>query len=286
MRYSLMTLGNTVPVIFENIQQGKRPPLTVLENLLAAAKANGIEAVDLTKLEIEVYGKETLKRLLDQYELKLGALINFSSVANPDFQGDMVKEAEEAADLTKYFGGRIMMIVPALVGVDIRQSRAEMRSLIIKNLKVYAKVCKEEEIIPVIEDTPDLKIPLCRMKELDTVYAEEKDLFMVYDSGNMKLVQEDEIAYFRHFQERIRHIHLKDMQVCSPSVPFAEYSEEGIPYHSVQQGTGIVDFPGIYKCIKESGYDGYLVIEYADFPLDLEGHTKKLGEIMSYLNLL
>ncbi len=286
MKFTLMTLANLLPAMFGAMEQGKEPPVEAAEELLAAASAAGIEAVDFSTLEIAGFGKECLRDLLEKYGLKMGALINFSDLAVPGKEDGVEAEAREAVELCKFFGTDVMMIAPSLIDVELTCSRQESRDRLIRNFALYADLCGQNGITPVIEDAPNLEIPMCRTEEMDKLFSAVDGLYMVYDSGNVILVHEDPVEYCRHFMDRIRYVHLKDMLPAGDGAQRAECDENGEPFVSAQTGEGLIDFAGIIRVLDENGYDGYLLLEY---PMRLPGsksHEELLKDAVAYIESL
>lgn len=70
-----------------------------------------------------------------------------------------------------------------------------------------------------------------------------------FDCSNQVMIGEDPVQLLRQVCDRVVHVH------CSDRVAPNEY------LHAVT-GEGIVDYPAIFRLLREVGYDGWLSIEY------------------------
>jgi inosose dehydratase len=89
------------------------------------------------------------------------------------------------------------------------------------------------------------------------------------DTGHAAFGGGDPVAVATRWRDRIWHVHLKD---CDPAVRTRAAAEEWDYQQSVRQGVfcelgrGVVDFPAILALLRESGYDGWLVVEQDVLP--------------------
>ncbi len=70
-----------------------------------------------------------------------------------------------------------------------------------------------------------------------------------FDCSNQVMVGEDPVELLRQVRDRVVHVH------CSDRVAPNEYR------HAVS-GEGVVDFPAIFRLLREIDYDGWLSVEY------------------------
>lgn len=92
---------------------------------------------------------------------------------------------------------------------------------------------------------------------------------LVLDTGHYLLGGGDPVGAFTRFGPRIRHLHFKD---CSPGLASRARLDEWDYFESVREGifcelgTGFVDFPALVDGIKESVYQGWIVVEQDVLP--------------------
>ena len=110
-----------------------------------------------------------------------------------------------------YLETKVLMLVPQVHEGIEQFSAEEVQRALIGNLTPVTAYAVEKGIHSVIEDTPDLRLHLCRAEDLARVVDAIPGQEVVYDSGNMVLVDEDPIKYYERFAQKTAHIHLKDM---------------------------------------------------------------------------
>ena len=78
------------------------------------------------------------------------------------------------------------------------------------------------------------------------------NLFLNYDPGNCAWRQgKDPTSEVMQFIELIRHLHVKDIVIGDPaSAPIW-----------VEPGRGIINYPGLFQVLRQSGYNGPVVLE-------------------------
>jgi inosose dehydratase len=82
------------------------------------------------------------------------------------------------------------------------------------------------------------------------------------DTAHLAAGGGDPAELIRRFPDRVRHVHLKDLQLE--------------PFGFLPLGTGRVDFADVYAALRETGYDGWLVVEldvYDGDPRDAAAHS-------------
>lgn len=108
-------------------------------------------------------------------------------------------------------------------------------------------------------------------EEIDRL-MEETDSELVgllYDTGHLVFSGEDEIAVLKKWLPRIRHVHLKDVrkqkleEATASKWSFLKSVKEGV---FTVPGDGCIDFEPIFTIIKESGYEGWWVVEAEQDP--------------------
>lgn len=216
-------------------------------------------------MELDFFGTDTVKEMLKKRNLKVSSLIHFGQFASMDGAETerIISKAKEAVDLAGEFATEVLMLVPQAQENISEYSREELADSLVSHWIPVVQYAKEKGIHTVIEDTPDLRIPLCTTEELRYVLERVPGMELVYDSGNMILVDEDPVAYFDTFASQTGHIHLKDMMVTDASNMFADTAKDGRKMTAAPSGRGMLDFETLISHIKDSGYDRCLTVEYA-----------------------
>ncbi|PMB83570.1 myo-inosose-2 dehydratase [Dolosicoccus paucivorans] len=92
---------------------------------------------------------------------------------------------------------------------------------------------------------------------------------LLYDTGHLVFSGEDPIEIYEKYKDRIKHIHFKDIredkmnEVKSEKDSFLAGVRKGV---FTVPGDGMIDFAPIWKEIKESGYEGWIVVEAEQDP--------------------
>jgi inosose dehydratase len=113
-------------------------------------------------------------------------------------------------------------------------------------------------------ETPD---EIARFLEL----TDPKAIGLVFDTGHYSYGSGecDVVAALDRFGERIRYIHFKD---CQPEVARQARANGWDYFEALRRGVfcelgqGCVDFPGVMRWLKNSGYDGYTLVEQDVLP--------------------
>ncbi|MFD0668340.1 sugar phosphate isomerase/epimerase family protein [Ramlibacter sp. MAHUQ-53] len=119
----------------------------------------------------------------------------------------------------------------------------------------------------------DALSPLRDPEELDA-WLEQLDpatVGLAMDTAELTIAGHDVAAWYRRFQARVWHIHLKDALAVDTldeyRAPNAERAlllaggERRIPRWFGELGTGLVDWPALMAALREGGYDGWLIVE-------------------------
>lgn len=107
--------------------------------------------------------------------------------------------------------------------------------------------------------------------EIDRLMAEtdEHKVALLFDSGHLTFSGEDPIVIFKKYATRIKHIHLKDIRkaqmddVKKHHKSFLTGVKEGV---FTVPGDGMVDYRPLWQVIKESGYEGWMMVEAEQDP--------------------
>lgn len=108
-----------------------------------------------------------------------------------------------------------------------------------------------EEIERLMDNTDPLKVSL------------------LFDTGHLVFSGEDSINIYKKYKGRIKHIHFKDIrkrvaeEVKENSDSFLDGVKKGV---FTVPGDGMIDFSPIWKEIKDSGYEGWIVVEAEQDP--------------------
>lgn len=94
-------------------------------------------------------------------------------------------------------------------------------------------------------------------------------VYLCYDSGHFTLSGEDPVAACRLFVDRIGHVHLKDIRKQEMDEAIAKdltFRQTVLVNCFTVPGDGFVDFVGIFDCLSENDYQGWLLVEAEQNP--------------------
>lgn len=261
MKYSLMTTAMFFP-IFGRLQAGC-PMDRIREEyaqMLAQTKALGIDAVEITSMEVDVFGLSYVKEVLKNHGLHAACLVHMDTWADtaayrtPEIHEKGLEKVQQAKDL-----GAPNMMLALMPGSDAAiHTPEEKTAALIRNMKPVSDRGAALGIKVSVEDTPNLLVPLSSTKDTKALLDGIPSMHLTYDTGNMLLSGEDSLTYYRTFKHRVSHVHLKDMRYADDG----DLTWDGKKMTAAMHGSGLLDFPSIINALKENGYDGYLVIEY------------------------
>lgn len=271
-KLSLMTLNMFAPMLFQyQVTKDMEGLKETYEEMMELVGETGYEAVDVSGLELSVFGEEYVKTVLHTYGLKVSSYIYFDQFGSMEESGvkPRIDRAREAVDTAVRLGTKVLMLVPAKgspMEPGVQENLADytpeaIRAQLVRHWIPAAAYATERGIAPVVEDTPELGFHFCRIREVKEVLDAVPGLKLVYDSGNMLLVGEDPVAYYEAFADRTAHIHLKDMRMAGAK-EMADVAADGSKMTCAPTGTGLVDLAALMGRIREHGYEGYLTVEF------------------------
>ena len=233
--------------------------------MIDLVRDSGFKAVDVTSIELMILGEEKIRRYLSERDLSVSSIIDMDSYQDtePGSFEQKIAMHKSVMDSAVHLGTQVVMLALGARGEMENRTKESVHAALLKYFLPLSEYGKSLGLHVVVEDTPNMAFYLDRAAELAAILEQAPDLEVVYDSGNMILVHEDPVEYFKEFAGRTAHIHLKDIMKAPEGMRGAEIGEDGTPFTAAPAGTGIVDMPALIREIKNSGYEGYLTVEYA-----------------------
>lgn len=108
-------------------------------------------------------------------------------------------------------------------------------------------------------------------KEIDKLMylTTPENVSLLYDTGHLVMSGEDPIAIFNKYQNRIKHIHFKDIRNDIKNIVYNEYFSflDGVKKGMFTvPGDGDINFKPIIETIYDSNYEGWIVVEAEQDP--------------------
>lgn len=274
----LMTMTMFFRVFFKfQADHDKEDLIDGYQEMLDLVQEAGFQAVDVISWEVKLLGLDCVKKLLADHGLSVNSYIAFGEYARMDEEGfaGRIEQGKQDADTAAALGTDVLMLVPK-AQEGIKQYTPEaIRERLAEHWRPIVEYAKKKELHVVIEDTPDLKLHLCKAEDVMEVLDKVPGLELVYDSANMTLVGEDPLEYLKTFEGRIGYVHMKDYRPTPPGGLLVEYAEDGAKMSTAPAGTGIIDIKGIAAELEKAGYNGGMTMEFVvdddgDFPNSLK----------------
>ena len=290
MKLSLTTI-NLIFDIFSKSQVGGslEDDIRDYEALLALARRSGFRAVEITAFEIQFMGVEKVREILKRCGLEVSSYIHLGQFVDldPAVCSLAIADGKAAIDIGLSLGTKVVMMVPIAHERIAECGRQAMSDQMVDTWRPIVEHATRKSIHVVVEDYPELRIPLCTTEELRYVMDRVPNLKMVYDSGNCLLVGEDPVKVYDTFADRIVHIHLKDMRIVKDGErPLVDTALDGTKMAGALHGKGLVDLETLMAHIRKNGYEGYLTAEYNAIGEEKLHQEENFRGIVAYLKAI
>ena len=229
----------------------------VSQNLREAADfalRNGIEGLELRSINGRGPFAWTQEDIAEVDQVLAETKLSVSALALPFFKCRMDDEKEIAEHIEGLKNAMELARrwkVKLLRGFTFWKNSGSWEGAL-ENYRAILPLLEDTEFILVLETEPSVHTANATLlakflKELDSPKVQA-----LWDPGNLPFDEEGERPYpegYEILKGTIAHMHLKDAVGC------------GADAQAVCLGTGLVDFPGQFKALREDGYDGYLSLE-------------------------
>jgi len=279
MKFSLMTTTMVVDLLIE-LKKGSAKEKIDAEYaaMLQMAARLGIPAVEVTSIEAELFGLETVQELLKKNHLEAGGFVHMDQYACTDAERgkEIIALAKKRIEDAAALGTDNLMLALMAQEDAAEYSREELTAALIRTIRPIAEYGKQVGVMVSVEDTPDIRLPVCDTNDIKTLLDAIPELYLTYDSGNMLLKNDNPIPFLKTFRDRVCHVHLKDMAYADDG----DIDVNGRFLTGCMHGEGMVDFAEIGTFLRDAGYNGYAVIEYVGH----DNHEARIRDAMIYLD--
>lgn len=225
------------------------------EQFLREVSDLGYEAVENFAFITKYFDNnaEEVKGLLDKYGLWMANLYeHYTDDDEKDYQS-----AVEYVDFMKKIGAKYLNL-QAVMWNEAPLDRPTDREKVLKYAALsnrIGKLCKENGCVACFH--PHANTAIYKEEEIDLFLAntDPELVSLCLDTAHTTLAGMDAVKAVKKYVGRIGYIHLKDVDPdpeAFPEWPMNRFCELGV---------GTVDFKGIYKALKNGGYDGVLCVE-------------------------
>lgn len=246
-----------------------------LKDFLHFCSEQKVKYVEL--LDVFIPDQDTLqeaKNLLQQYDLTVSSF----SVGNnfvQEKEEDRKKEVENIKarlDMAAELGATHMRVFSGNLCEGISFDTA--KQWIIESFQTLVPYAEKKDIILVLENHGLLAGKSSQVKEL--IEAIDSPYFRANpDTGNFLLADEEPLKAVKNLQNYISFVHFKDfIEVPKDQGEYTALS--GKKYNGTVLGEGQVPMEAIVSFLSESGYDGFLSIEYEGTKESLAGTAQSI----------
>jgi len=247
----------------------RRPDLFSVRGTLELAKELGLTGIDWCGLYD--HSPRELCRMTRDYGLTAACYTFGADLNHPDAAGrqagvDTVKRGIE--DAVTLGTDKIMIPTPGRPDVP----REVTRRNIIAGLREAADFARQAGVTLTVENFPGALSPFVIADDLLEAVCEMPGLKITYDNGNAA-TGEDPAGSFTRCAEHVVHVHFKDWEL----LPEGEGMRglDGRYYRGDLIGEGIIDHRSCLTAMRQTGYTGFINIEYEGNKYTPEEATRK-----------
>jgi inosose dehydratase len=225
------------------------------EQFLKEVKDLGYQAVENFAFIAKYFDGDAsaVKALMDKYGLELANLyLHYSDDPEADYES-----AKKCVDFMKATGATYMNL-QAVMWRDAPNDRPTDAA----RIEAYAalsnrigRLCKDNGLVACMHPHANTAIFTEEQIDLFLKLTDPETVFLCPDTAHITLAGMDAPKAFAKYVSRIGYVHLKDVDpdvTLSPEWPMNRF---------LPLGLGTVDFKGVYKALKNGGYNGVLCVE-------------------------
>lgn len=200
-----------------------------------------------------------LRRMLDDRGLRAVCCTFGNNVNQPGMTGERwLDNLSRGLEQASVLGAPTVMIpTPGVSGLERAENRARWTEALARGVPLAAKA----GLTLTVENFPGANSPFVTAADLMEAVGRVPGLAITFDNGNAA-TGEDPAQSFLNCAGHVVHAHFKDWEVSdSPREGFREMLD-GRFYRPALVGEGIVDHRACIRAMAQSGYRGWINIEY------------------------
>ncbi|MFV1965526.1 MAG: sugar phosphate isomerase/epimerase family protein [Pirellulaceae bacterium] len=234
--------------------------------LFAAAHELSYDGVELAPpWQEKKYDMEQLYRMLLAAGTTLApaAFVGGGELRDRNAQQAYVAKARKHARWIKSHGGRyvIYSTVGGRNGDRTRQETSNIREA----FRIIAEVVNGEGCTPLYHNHHVGGYPLSkRLLEEDLELLDLSSWRLCVDTGHLVLALTDPVVFVSRWVDKVSWMHCKDVKTAE----LDQLDRPGVRWqdHFTPLGTGVVDFPRVFRALASVGYKSWLVVEQDNSP--------------------
>lgn len=251
------------------------------DELFTFLKAHNIDGLQFSDGEIRKEGEDELLAAMKKHGMKAYIIHVFPRLMSRD--GDIferaVKDTVEKLALLKKYGCKRLMIVPFpktdVEGYDdIPRATARM----IEGLRRVIPEVKKEGIECYIENFSTTRLPYGTSDNVEAILDAVPEVRYVFDMGNYFCIDEDPLAAYERFKDRISFVHVKNFEFSNDGMLL----DNGRRIKSPTFDKGPMNITALFERMAKDVLDVPYVIEFND-TLSLVDIAKDEAVMREYL---
>lgn len=156
----------------------------------------------------------------------------------------------------------------------------------LENIRIICTIAKEYDVRPVLHPHAGGYIEFAdEIRQIARDVPYELSGF-VFDTGHLYYAGMDPETWIREFIDRIDYIHFKDVnkeiydEMMAIEIDFFEACAKGV---MCPIGSGVIDYAGINKALREIGYNGWVTVEQERDPRNSDTSLRDVTRSFQYL---
>jgi len=234
------------------------------ERYLADITAIGIHATELGPDGFLPTGPDELRRLLDRFDVRIVAGFVPAVLHRSETLDRELATVDRVAATLAGAGATVMVLGAdtAAAGYETRPAMSDGDwAVLVKGLAEVQRIAERHGLIATLH--PHWGMVVQDEDEIRRVLR-ESDIALCVDTGHLALAGADPLDIVRRFADRVRHVHLKDIdldmafRVRPGQLGYRDAVAAGL-YRPL--GHGGIDVAGIVGTLEDAGYGGWYVLE-------------------------
>jgi len=247
----------------------------------AETDADGVELLDVFWKDFDTEGPKVLSALRE-FDLAVGAYAVGNNFVIPDAEAraQQVKIITRGVDMAKYLNARVVRVFAGDLSEGIAFDDA--RGWIVDGLREAAAYAEDQGITLALENHGLLAGKGAQVEGLIGDVGSPA-LKATIDTGNFLLVDEIPTDAVKILASLAGHVHFKDFRPAqtgeAPSYP----ALSGEKFVGTIIGEGVVDTGKVLRILKDSGYNGWLSVEFEGLEEEKYGAARSIGNLATAL---
>ncbi|NLJ26175.1 MAG: sugar phosphate isomerase/epimerase [Firmicutes bacterium] len=247
----------------------------------ADAKADGVELLDVFWKDFDTEGPKVLD-VLEKTNLKVGAYAvgNNFVIPDPEARAQQVKIITRGVDMAKYLNTKVVRVFAGDLAEGIAFDAA--RGWIVAGLREAAAYAKEHGIILALENHGLLAGKGDQVQGLIADVGSTA-LKATIDTGNFLLVDEEPTDAVKILAPLAGHVHFKDFRPANAEEAPSYPALSGKRFVGTIIDEGVVDTREILRLLQDSGYRGWLSVEFEGLEEEKIGASRSIANLAATL---